>query len=382
MNAMENRKSTTGKVIVLLAALALVAVTNACAQGTGSDLSGAQAGQGLPGSQNGNDSPGAQAGQGLPQTQVRYDLLNTAITISIYEETDDRVFDDVFNRIFGIEQAMSTTLAHSEISTIAAMAGKTPVLLSDETYAVVKAAYDISVESDGAFNLAIGPLVKLWGINTASPRVPGLTEIEIAQNMSDFGDVILSDTEKSVFLTREGMSIDLGAIAKGYAGDAAAEIIRDHGISSALLDLGGNIVTIGCKPDGTGWRIGLRNPIIGESGYIGVLTVQDKAIVTSGGYERNFVSGGRFYHHIFDGKTGYPSESGLLSVTIISDSSTEADKLSTVAFVLGLDAGMDYLLRFYEDVDAVFITEGFEIYVTPGIKDSFVITDDRFSLAG
>ena len=315
-----------------------------------------------------------------PNTQIRYDLLNTVITISIYDDADEKVFGDVFDKIAEIEGAMSVTRPDSEISWAAAMAGKSPVALSDETYFVVKEAFDISVKSGGAFNLAIGPLVKLWGINTDSPRVPDRAEIEQIKELIDYDAVILSDSDKSVYLEREGMSIDLGAIAKGYAGDAAAEIVRSHGIKHAVLDLGGNVVAIGCRPDGSDWRIGVRNPIIGESGYIGVLTVKDKAAVTSGVYERYFESGGYYYHHIFDGNTGYPADAGLLSVTIVSDSSTEADMLSTVAFLLGVGDGTAFLSG-YDNAEAIFVTAGLDIFLTPGIKDSFTITDDRFSLA-
>ena len=316
-----------------------------------------------------------------PNARTRYDLLNTVITISIYEDTGEKVFNDAFDKISSIEKAMSVTLSDSEVSVLATMAGISPCVVSDETYFIIKDAFDISAQSGGAFNLAIGPLVKLWGVNTAAPRVPSLTELERVKDLLDYNAVILSDTDKSVYLTLEGMSIDLGAIAKGYAGDAAADVLRSYGVKSAIIDLGGNVVTIGGRPDGADWRIGIRNPIIGESGHIGVVAVQDKAVVTSGGYERYFESEGRYYHHIFDGKTGYPADSGLLSVTVISDSSTDADKLSTVAFVLGYRDGAEFLGK-YTDTEAVFITTDLEVYMTPGIKDAFTITDNRFQIAG
>jgi len=312
--------------------------------------------------------------------RTRDDLLNTLITVTIYDDVKDKVFDDIFDKISSIEEAMSANLSDSEISEASAMAGKSPVQLSDETYYVVKEAYDISVESRGAFNLVIGPLVKLWGINTDSPRVPAQTEIDRALELLDYNDVVLSDSDKSVYLATEGMSIDLGAIAKGYAGDAAAAVARNNGVQHAILDLGGNIVTIGGRPDGTAWRIGIRNPIIGESGYIAVLSIRNKAVVTSGVYERYFESGGTIYHHIFDGKTGYPADPGLLSVTVVSSSSTAADMLSTVAFVLGLKDGMEFLKK-YKDTEGIFITTDFDIYMTQGIKDLFMLTDERFSMA-
>jgi len=315
----------------------------------------------------------------LPITEVRYDLLNTVITISIYEDVSDIVFSKVFDKIADIEKTMSAVSTDSEISSIAAMAGKSPVKLSAEAYYVIKEAYDITVASNGAFNLVISPLVKLWGVNTPSPHVPNQADIERVQGLLDYSGVVLSDADRSVYLPNEGMSIDLGAIAKGHAGDAAAEIVRGYGVKHAVLDLGGNIVAIGGRLDGTDWRIGVRNPIVGESGYIGVLSIQDKAVVTSGGYERYFESDGQFYHHIFDGRTGYPADSGLLSVTVISASSIDADKLSTVAFVLGVRDGMDFL-KAYDDTEAIFITTERVIYLTPGITNTFVVSDDRFRI--
>jgi len=317
---------------------------------------------------------------GLPNTRVRDDLLNTIITVTIYDDVEENVFEDIFDKISSIEKAMSANLPDSEISKAAAMAGRSPVVLSDETYYVVKEAFDISVESGGAFNLVIGPLVKLWGINTDSPHVPAQTEIEHVLELLDYNKVIMSDSDKSVYLTAEGMRIDLGAIAKGYAGDAAAAVARNHGVQNAVLDLGGNIVTIGGRPDGAAWRIGIRNPVIGESGYIAVLSIHNKSVVTSGGYERFFESDGHIYHHIFDSKTGYPADPGLLSVTVVSNSSTDADRLSTVAFVLGVKDGMEFLKK-YKDTEAIFITTDFEIYMTQGIKDLFMLTDERFRVA-
>lgn len=322
-----------------------------------------------------------QAGSQLPNSQVRDNLLGTVITVSIYEETDDSIFDDVFNAISLIEQRMSANLPDSEVAGITAAAGKSPVMVSEDTFYVIKQAYETSIASGGAFNLAIGPLVRLWGIATEAPRVPSQAEIEHVQNLLDYNAVRLSDDDRSVFLELEGMSVDLGAIAKGYAGDVAGKIVREHGVGHAILDLGGNIVTVGGRPDGTDWRVGIKNPIAGEQGYIGSIPVKDKAVVTSGIYERYFESGGDTYHHILDSKTGYPSCSELLSVSVVSNSSTDADRLTTAAFVLGLEDGMDFL-KGYKNTEAVFVTTDFEIYLTPGLKDSFKLADDRFRVVG
>ena len=365
-------RAAAAAVAVMLA----VTVVTACSRAPSEGQTGRNSAQSV--SAQGPRAP--EAGQAGPVARTRDDLLDTVITITVYDGTDAGIIDDAFERIAAIEKAMSATLQGSEIRALSDCAGKSPATLSDETYRVVKEAYEMSIESGGAFNLAVGPLVRLWGVHTEAARVPGAAEIEAALNLTDYNDVVLSDGDKSVYLKREGMGVDLGAIAKGYAGDAAAQILKDGGSGHAILDLGGNIVAIGGNPNGDEWKIGVRDPIEGGCGYIAVVRVRDKAVVTSGAGERYFESGGRRYHHIFDSSTGYPAESGLLSVTIIADNSAEADKLSTAAFVLGLQGGLR-LLENYKGAEAVFITDGFEVYVTPGLKSSFALADDRFSLA-
>jgi thiamine biosynthesis lipoprotein len=171
-----------------------------------------------------------------------------------------------------------------------------------------------------------------------------------------------------------GQSVDLGGIAKGYAGDEAIKIYKKHGIKSAYVNLGGNVVTLGTKPDGTPWRIGIQNPRAQNGYYLGTVEVTDKAIVTSGDYERYFEADQIRYHHILDPQTGYPADSGLMSATVVTDVSVDADALSTAVFTLGLEKGMA-MVKSLKGVEAILVTKDKEIYITEGIKSSFTFTD-------
>lgn len=241
--------------------------------------------------------------------------------------------------------------------------------VSRDTAEVIAAALDIAQETDGAFDPAIGALTRLWDI-TGNPRVPAPQEIEAALKLVDYGKVSVDNA--GVTLGERGMRIDLGGIAKGYAADRAVEIYRRHGIKRALLDLGGNIYACGS------YRIGIRDPL-GEAGAVSaVITASDTSVVTSGGYERFFESGGKTYHHILDPQTGYPAENELASVTIVCENSMRADALSTALFVMGLDKGLEFA-QAREDIEAVFITADRKIYTTDGLKGNIETANETYT---
>jgi len=298
------------------------------------------------------------------------------ITLTLYDHAPDAVFGAMFDRIGAIEDEMSVNLADSEISAVNAAAGLKSVTVSDETFALLRAARDIAALSDGAFDPTVEPLVKLWGIGTPDAHVPLPEEIAAARALIGYRDLTLGE-DNGVFLARENMGLDLGGIAKGYAGDEVLRVAREAGVQHAVLDLGGNIVVCGGRPDGKPWRIGLKNPEPGADGYFGVVSLFDGAVVTSGGYERYFIEDGVTYHHIFDPQTGYPADSGLKAVTIVDDNSTQADGLSTACFVLGLTRGMDLLGRI-DGAEGVFVTDDNKVYVTPGLADRFEMTDGAY----
>jgi len=300
-------------------------------------------------------------------------LMGTIITQKVYGEKGQEAISKVFKEIERIENNLTVNKPGGEINLLNETAGKTKVKLSDEAISIIEESLEVSKLSGGAFDISIGPLVKAWGINTDTPTVPSDEKIKSLLKLVNYEDILVDTDSKTVELKKEGMAVDLGGIAKGYAGDRAVEIYKSLGVKSAYINLGGNLLAYGTKPDGSLWKIGIQDPrgITGE--YVCIIEVADKSIVTSGDYERYFVKDGKKYHHIIDPHTGYPSNSGLISTTIVADSSMIADALSTATFVLGLDKGLE-LINSLEEIEAVFITEDKKIYVTDGLKDSFKFT--------
>jgi thiamine biosynthesis lipoprotein len=220
-------------------------------------------------------------------------------------------------------------------------------------------------------------LVSLWGIGGDNPRVPTQAEIDAVLPLVNWRDVELDRERRSVFLRQPGMALDLGGIAKGYAADEAAAIIRKARLARAIIDLGGNIMTLGVRQDGHPWRVGIQNPLDNRGAYIGIVEVRDRTVVTSGVYERNFEADGVLYHHIFSPFDGYPANNGLLSVTIIAGASIDADALSTAVFVMGYERGMA-LLGSFEGIEGIFVFEDMSVRKTEGVD--FVITDESYRL--
>jgi FAD:protein FMN transferase len=314
-----------------------------------------------------------------PASRTEYDLLGTTCTITLYDRLPSSKLDAVFSRLREIEARMTVNRNDSEISAVNQAAGQHPVKVSADTMAVLQAGLEFSRLGSGAFDITIGPLVKLWGIGTDQARVPAAEEIRKARSLVGYRSLQLDAASGEAFLRSPGMRLDLGAIAKGYAADEAARTLRSLGVKRALINLGGNILTVGSKPDGSLWRIGIQNPEDPRGTYLGIVTTGESAVVTSGVYERFFEQDGKRYHHILDTKTGFPVFNGLTSVSIVTPVSMRADGFSTLLFALGLREGMK-LAELTPGLDAIFVDEARNVYVTPGIRARFQITDRRFTI--
>ena len=344
--------------------------------------------------------------------QVEF-VLGTVCRVNLYEGGTSQLYSRIFARIREIDRTMTVypgefeaLLSGGEItdpdSETAAMfrsaietltsgvvaineqAGIEPVSVRADLLDVLEKALHYAALSDGAFDPTVGPLVQLWGIGTDHERIPGDEEIERALELVNWRDVAIDRAAGTAFLRRSGMALDLGAIAKGYAGDEAARIARAAKVKRAVFDLGGNIVTLGWREERTGkearpWRIGIQNPLGGRGTYIGVVTVHDTSVVTSGVYERYFEAGEKRYHHLLSTANGYPVENGLLSVTIVTASSTDADALSTTVFTLGYERGKA-LIGSLPGVEAIFIFNDQSVRITGGLAGIFTLTDNEFEL--
>jgi thiamine biosynthesis lipoprotein len=298
-------------------------------------------------------------------------------TISLFDQGNNRVYRDIFRRLREIENRMSVALADSDVSRINAAAGVEPVQVHADVFEVIERAIHYAGLSGGAFDPTVEPLVALWGIGGENPRVPSQGEIDAALSLVNWRDIVLDRDAGTVFLKRPGMALDLGAIAKGYAADEAAAIIRKAKIKRAIVDLGGNILTYGKKKDGSLWRVGIQNPNNLRGNYIGIMQFGSKTMVTSGVYERFFEDNGVRYHHLLSPADGYPVQNGLLSVTIVTDRSMDADGLSTSVFVLGYERGKA-LLESLDGVQGIFIFEDRSIRMTAGT--GFTLTDEDYQL--
>ncbi len=306
-------------------------------------------------------------------------LMGTIINIKAYGKNADKAVQASVDKISDIENKMSLNISTSEINKINKNAGIAPVKVSKNTFDVVKASLIYSEKTKGSFDITVEPLVSIWGIGTDKARIPSKDEINNALKLINYKDVVINEKESTIMLKRKGQAIDLGAIAKGYTADELKKVLLNYNVSSAFLNLGGNVYVLGNKPDKTPWKIGVQNPLEPRGDYLGIVSVSDKSVVTSGNYERFFERNGKRYHHIFDTKTGYPAEKGLISVSIISDKSIDGDALSTSVYTLGLDEGKK-LIESLEDVEAVFVTNDKKVYTTSGLKDTFKLTNTDFKL--
>lgn len=232
---------------------------------------------------------------------------------------------------------MSVTDENSEIHQ-ANHAGSSPVSLSEDTRELLEEALALCGETGGALDVTVYPVVRAWGFTAGDYRVPEAKEVSALLEKVGYDRAELNGDRLTL---PEGTELDLGAVAKGYTGDRLMELFREAGISSAIVELGGNVQALGAKPDGESWRIAVQAP---EGGYAGVLEITDKAVVTSGGYQRYFEKDGETYIHIIDPSTGYPARTGLASVTIVADSGLLGDGLSTALFVMGREKAEDYWL--------------------------------------
>ena len=291
--------------------------------------------------------------------------MDTYMTFTAYGNGAEQALERAEEKMRTLESEWSVTDENSEIYRLN-HSGGTVVSFGDDTAAILKFALDMAAETDGALDPTIYPVLRAWGFTTGENRIPSREELSQLLESVGYSKVKL---EGNQILLPEGMEVDLGAVGKGYAGDLTAELLKEAGITSALLDIGGNIQAVGSRPDGTDWRLGIRNPF-GE-GQIGVLSVSDCAVVTSGNYERYFVGeDGKEYGHILNPETGYPVDNELASVTIVAEEGKMGDALSTALFVKGLEGAREYW-EAHPGFDFLAVTRDGQIYLTEGIRERF-----------
>lgn len=297
--------------------------------------------------------------------------MNTYMTFTAYGEDAQAALQEAEECIQQVEGLWSVTDEDSEIYQ-ANHSGGQPVTVSEETAEIISFALEMAQRTGGALDPTIYPVLTAWGFTTDSKQVPSQQQIAQLLEQVGYDRIQINGSELTV---PDGMELDLGAVGKGYTADLVTEILRRHGVTSALISLGGNIQSIGSRPDGSDWRLGIRAPW--ESGNLGVLTVSDAAVVTSGGYENYFDDEqGNIYWHILDPSTGYPADSGLQSVTIVGREGKMCDALSTALFVMGAQSAEQYW-RENGGFEMLLVTDSGEILITEGIAEDFTLNEGR-----
>lgn len=310
----------------------------------------------------------------IPKSDAKNDIvavrdvfaMDTYMNLKAYGDNADKALDEAEERIHQLESELSATAETSEIWKLNHSSGR-EVSVSDDTSLLIDKAIDIGGMTHGALDITVFPVLKEWGFTTGEYRIPEKSSLEDLLKNVDYSKIKLNGNTAAI---PEGAEIDLGALAKGYTGDEIMKIFRDHDIDSAIVSLGGNVQSIGSKPDGSGWRVAVRDPFSVEEDMC-VVEIKNKAVITSGNYERFFTGeDGKKYWHIIDPANGYPADNGFVSVTVIGENGLDCDCLSTALFVVGINGYKDIINK-YPNNDFIFVTDDEKILYTKGIADDF-----------
>lgn len=309
-------------------------------------------------------------------------LMGTMARIQVFNANQEDALEDAFARVEELDEMFAMENPDSEISAINEASGIEPVEVSDEVFHVMEVAMEYAEQSNGTFDPTIGVITELWHIGQEDAAVPEEEELDQVLDLVDYTLVEMDEEAQTIYLPVEGMTLDLGAIAKGFITDEAARILVEHGVDTAIVDMGGDIFVLGSSARGPEepWNVGIQDPFEGRGEIIGMLPITNEAIVTSGIYERVLEEDGNSYHHLLNPETGYPFENEIAGISVIAESALDGDAMSTVIFSLGVEAGLDFA-NTLEDVEVVFVTEDQEVYASEGYGDVIEITDDEFELA-
>ena len=305
--------------------------------------------------------------------------MDTYMEFTAYGKNSEKAVDAAIEEVQKLDAMLSAENSKSEVY---ALNEQGNLQATDDLAELILRGKEIYQETDGLFDDTIYPVMKLWGFPTGNYHVPTAAEVQKKLALVDGNKVEIQtrdsdekgrdSKEKANFVTLGAdQQIDFGGIAKGYTGQKLAELFQEYGVSSALVSLGGNIQAIGTKPDGSSWKVGIRDPKGGQQDYIGVLSVENQAVVTSGGYERYFEEDGKTYIHIINPRTGYPADGDLLSVTIVSRDGTLADGMSTALYIMGYEKACQFWRQRREEFNVILVTDDGKIHISENLKENF-----------
>lgn len=302
-------------------------------------------------------------------------MMGTVIQISIQHQQPDLILDEIVKHLEKYEKRFSAHDPHSELMHINKNAGITPVKVEPSLYELINLGRKNSLPSDSSLNITIGPLVQAWHIGFEDAQVPSENEIQHLLRKTQPNDIILDDEAQTVFLKQPDMFIDLGALAKGFIADLIIDDFKSMNVSAGLINLGGNVMTYGIAPkhnDGY-WRIGIEHPFLSRGNYIAVLRTLNQSVVTSGVYERKFTVNNKTYHHILDRNTGYPIETSIASLTIVSKKSVDGEIWTSRLFGQSAQQIMNTLNQL-EDISGIVVTNNGELYYSDSLKPYLIET--------
>lgn len=305
-------------------------------------------------------------------------LMGTYVQMRIYDDGKEAALKPAFKRVKELADKITVNQEGSEIDAVNKEAGVKPVKVTDDMFFLLKEAYKYSQDSKGGFDMAIGPITSMWRIGFPDARKPAQNEIDQALKLVNYYEVEFNDENKTVFLKEKGMKLDLGAIAKGYITDEVVKVLKENDVTTAIIDLGGNVYVMGHSPRGNqkeDWTVGIQDPNQARNVVLGSVPESNMSLVTSGIYERYLEADGKTYHHLFNPKTGYPFDNDIAGVTIVSKKSIDGDGLSTAVFSMGVKEGLKYV-EGLKDTEAIFVTRDDKVYVTAGLKDIFELNKE------
>jgi thiamine biosynthesis lipoprotein len=320
------------------------------------------------------------------ESRVLMDTYCTITVVSHSKKNAQKAIEAGFAEIKKLETILNYFSDTSEIAAINNSAGRNPVKVDAETLEIIKKTIAISEETGGAFDPTLAPVIKLWDFTKKSsdPVLPSMLDIKDALQSAGFRKIKVNEETSEIFLAQKRMEIDLGGIAKGYAADKAVNAIRSKEIKAALVAIAGDIRGYGLSPSGQAWKVGIQNPrpeTESEKPWEDVfatLHLKDRAISTSGDYQRFFIKEGRRFHHILNPHTGFPAVSGLISVSVIAPEGYISDGLSTAIFILGAEKGMKILES--KGLDGVLVDKDKKVLVTEKLKGNIDILNPDYHL--
>ena len=292
--------------------------------------------------------------------------MDTYMTVTAYGEHASEAVDKAETEIKRLDEMLSTGNENSEVYKLNQNG---EAVVSDDTAYLYERSEKIYKQTKGVFDISIYPVMDAWGFTTENYRIPAEDELSALLKNVDASKIQYDKKTKKITLPKN-VKIDFGGIAKGYTSSRIMQIYKKCGVTSGLVSLGGNVQLLGAKPDGSAWKVAVESPEE-DGNYLGILQAKDKAVITSGGYERYFEKNGKKYHHIIDPSTGYPAENGLTSVTIVSDDGTLADGLSTSLFIMGKEKAEKFWKKYNDKFDVILLTDDDQLYVSEGIADDF-----------